>query len=204
MTRKWKVIAPLGLAAVGALAAGIATLIKMPKQEAGPAVQAKEAPKAPPRTMNLMAGSYSFISGYKDAVTVEMTVKYDADQFSFAVVEDEFISETGDSHAAILWGEKLDMQFEYASYYNGEDFNALAKHLKEQHADLSEIAYGENKGLRFLDGDRICLLFPIPQDPYSYIIATLVKAKDNDDELDALPDYPEVRQILSDLRFQRR
>ena len=201
MSKKWRVIAPLGLAAVGALAAGIATLLKKPKQEAAPRKAAAPAPKAP---QNLMAGAYSFISGFQDAVTVELTVKYDADKFSFAVVEDEFIASSSDSHVAIVWGESFNMQLEYGAYYQGEDFQGLQKHLSERHPDLEPAVYGENQGLRYLEGDDLCMVFPVPQDKHSYILVTLIKAKDNDDEIQALADYEDVKFMLSSLSFERR
>ena len=65
--KKWKVIAPLAMAAVGSLAAGVSVLLKkLPKPEA-PVSQA-----APAKTADLKTGSYSFISGYLDAATVEL------------------------------------------------------------------------------------------------------------------------------------
>ena len=207
MSKKWRVIAPLGLAAVGALAAGIATLLNKPKQEApgkpaaAPAAKASQTPKAP---KNLMAGAYSFISGFKDAVTVELSVQYDADKFSFAVVEDEFIASSGDSHVAILWGESFNMQLEYGAYYQGEDFQGLKKHLGERYPDLAPASYGANEGLKFLEGDDLCMVFPVPQDPHSYILATIIKAKDNDDEIQTLADYEDVKFMLSSLSFERR
>ena len=207
MSKKWKVIAPLALAAAGALAAGIATLLNKPQTEdtpkKAPAAQAGPA-KAPRPPQNVMAGAYSFISGFQDAVTEEMTVKYDADKFSYAVVEDEFIASSSDSHVAILWGESFNMQLEYGAYYQGEDFQGLKKHLSERYPELRPAVYGANEGLQFQEGDDLCMVFPVPQDAHSYILVTLVKAKDNDDELAALADYEDVKFMLSSLGFERR
>lgn len=203
MTKKWKVLAPLMVTALGALTAGIVTLTRKPREEERKTEAPKAAPVVPEAKNTLDAG-YSFISGFQDAVTVEVRLRYDGDLFSYAVVEDEFISESGDSHVAILWGEKLNVQFEYASYYAGEDFEALRKAFADKFKDCAPVSYGDNEGIRFRDGDNLCLAFPIPNDRHSYLLVTLVKAKDNDDDLLELTEYPEVRAILGSLRFELR
>ena len=53
---------------------------------------------------------YSFISGFKDAATVEFRFPYNPERFRFAVVEDEFLAESGDSHVGILSGEAFSVQ----------------------------------------------------------------------------------------------
>ena len=69
VTKKWKVLAPLVATAAGALAAGLSVLLKK-LEEDRPAEAAAPAPEA---AKALETGSYSFVSGYKDAATVEMT-----------------------------------------------------------------------------------------------------------------------------------
>ena len=152
---------------------------------------------------NVKEGSYSFISGFRDAATVEVTLSFDADKFSFSVREDEFLSESGDSHVGVLYGEDFSAQFEYASYYSGEDYPKLLKSLAEKHRDLSEVSYGAQNGAMFRHGDNLCMVFPIPEDSCSYLLVTLVKAAGNDDELEALPAYPDVNYILGSMRFSR-
>lgn len=144
---------------------------------------------------------YSFISGFKDASTVAFHFPYDADAFHYSVAEDDFLTESGDSHVGILQGEKYSVQFEYGSYYSGEDFLKLQQELTAKHSDLSVTQYGSLYGVKFRDGDSICLAFPIPQDSYSYLLITMVKAPDNDDDLEALPDYPEFRALLASSSF---
>lgn len=151
----------------------------------------------------LSSGNYSFISGFKDAATVEMTLSYDADAFGFHVSEDEFLVESGDSHVAILSGELFSAQFEYAAYYSGEDYGKLTQELSSKHKDLIPVSYGTLRGLKFRDGDNLALIFPIPDDVYSYLHVTLIKAKDNDDDLEAIADYPDLNYILSSMRFSR-
>ena len=199
MLRKWKVIAPLALTAAGALASGVAILMqKLPKNTA-PA--AESAPAAKPA--NLKTGSYSFISGFKDAETVELSMDYDPEKFSFAIVEDEFLNYSSDSHVAIVYGEEFNLQLEYAGYYSGEDFAAHSAALKEKYQTRGEITCGVLTGLWVLDGDNIAIHFPIPDDKHSYLLVTVQKTSDYDDEITTLPDYAPLKALLSTVRFAR-
>ena len=161
----------------------------------------KAAPPADPAAMK--EGVYSFISGFRDAATVEVRCRYDSSRFSFAVLEDSFPAESGDSHVAVLSGEDFSMQAEYGSYYAGEDFARLKTELSERHAGLKEVVYGDNAGVLYQNGDNLCLDFPIPNDVSSYLHVTLIKEKGNDDPLSALPDYPDVKALLSSLSFSQ-
>ncbi len=189
------------------LAAGAAAFL-LKKKSAGakfPVSKAEPTPagKAAPEIRNAKTGSYSFISGFQNAVTVELQLDYDADRFVFAVHEDEFLTETGDSHVAVLSGENYSAQFEYGSYYQGEDYATFRTELAAKHSDLADAVYGDNHGLQYLAGDNICLVFPIPEDSSSYLLVTLVKAKGNDDPIAALPAYADVNAQLSSMRFTR-
>ena len=204
MKRNWKVIAPLALTAAGALAAGASVLLgKLEKGEkpSAPAKPAKTAPAKPAAA--LKTGSYSFISGYKDAATVEMRVSYDGEAFSYAVVEDEFIAESSDSHVALLYGEDFSLQFEYAPFFGGENFTAHRASLAEKHADLKDAAFGENRGLQYLAGDNVCIHLPIPGDDYSYVLVTVQKNAAFDGDVTEIPALPAFRQILESVAFSR-
>lgn len=191
--------------------AGIFLLMKKRSAPAEPAAApakkaagkgtAKPAPAVDPAS--LKEGVYSFISGFKNAATVEVRFRYDASRFACAVLEDEFLVESGDSHVAVLSGEDFSAQLEYGSYYTGEDFARLKTELAGKHADLQERSYGENKGLLYQNGDNLCLDFPIPGDGSSFLHVTLVKEKGNDDPLSALPDYPDVKALLASLSFSQ-
>ena len=146
---------------------------------------------------------YSFISGFKDAATVEFRFPYSPERFRFAVVEDEFLAESGDSHVGILSGEDFSVQVEYGSYYSGEDFTLLTQELSSRHPDLDTAAYGALTGVKFRDWDHFCLAFPIPDDTHSYLLLTLVKAPDNDDELETIPDTADFRTLLNSASFRR-
>ena len=146
---------------------------------------------------------YSFISGFQDAAAVNFRFSYDSERFRYSVVEDEFLAESGDSHVGVLRGEDFSVQFEYGTYYHGEDFAALRQELSGKHPDLTDAVFDLLIGIRFRNGDHYCLAFPIPEDASSYLLITLVKAPDNDDELETLPDTPVFRALLSSARFDR-
>lgn len=194
---KWKVVAPLGLAAAGAAALAVITLLKPERPAAeAPAAVKSAAPK------NLKTGSYSFISGFQDAATVELTLDYDAEKFGFDIIDEEFLCYTSDSHVALLSGEDFSAQIEYAGYYTGEGFEDLIRHVSEKYTGFGTVAYGDNTGIRYLDGDNVCLCFPA--DAYSYVLVTIVKAKDNDEEIEALPDNADLCAMLGSMRISAR
>ena len=196
----------LWLALPAAAAAGAAVFLLKKSSGTVPAVKAAATPatkKAPDAPTSVKEASYGFISGFKDAATVELKFAYDAEKFHFSVVEDDFLTESGDSHVGVLYGESFSAQVEYGSYYSGEDFAKLCQELVGKHHDLAEAVYGPLSGVSYRDGDNLCLAFPIPEDEHSYLLITLVKAPDNDDELEALLDYPELRFLLESASFSR-
>ncbi len=198
--KKWTILAPLGLAA-GAAAALLLLKKKPAEKAAAPkAAPQKAAPKAP---ANLKQGSYSFISGFQNAATVDMSLDYDSDAFSFAVVEEGFLSYSSDSHVAILEGEDFSLQLEYAAYYSGEDFASHCASLAEKHQDFAPVRYGSVDAVKYLEGDALCFCIPIPQDDHSYVQVLLFKAKGNDTPLPELAEDENLKAILSSIRFSR-
>ena len=195
---KNRIIAPLALAAAAALTAGVAALLKKPAQEDA---HGAAAPKAPAAPKTLCVGSYSFISGFQNAATVEMEMNYDPEKYSFVVIEDEFPSYSSDSHVAVVYGEDFNMQLEYAAYYHGEDFAAHVKGLGEKYQGIAPVRYGETEGVRFLDGDNICLHLPIPNDANSYLLVTLMKNPEYDEDYTTLPEHADVKAMLATLRY---
>ena len=199
--KKWMILAPLGLAA-GA-AAALVLLKKKPAEKASAPKSApakKDAPKAP---ANLKTGSYSFISGFQNAATVDMSLDYDSDAFSFAVVEEGFLSYSSDSHVAILEGEDFSLQLEYAAYYSGEDFASHCAALAEKHQDFAPVRYGSVDAVKYLEGDNLCFCIPIPEDSHSYVQVLLFKDKGNDTPLPDMAEDPDLGAILSSIRFRK-
>ena len=197
--KKWQILAPVSLAAAAAVIL-IARLAAKDRKSA-PAGAAQEAPA--PKAVPTKTGSYSFISGFRDAATVEMSLDYDPERFSFAVVEEGFLSASSDSHVALLQGEDFSMQFEYAAYLRGEEADGRWSVLREKHPELAPVRYGRLDAVYFLEGDAVCYCLPIPEDASSYVLVSLFKAKDNDTELADMPKDPDVVAILDSVRFER-
>ncbi|MBO5556264.1 MAG: hypothetical protein J5927_03690 [Oscillospiraceae bacterium] len=197
--KKWSVIASLSVAAAGAAALGLLSL-RPGKDESKAKPSAKPAAAAAP-AKDLKTGSYSFISGYQDAATVELTLRYDPEKVSFAVAEEDFLVDSSDSHVALVYSDDFNLQLEYAAYYAGEDFAGLKKHLEEKYQSLAPAGYGKLDGLRFIDGDAIGFCFPIPGDSSSYLHVTAFKGPENDDELAELPAHPALAALLSTVDF---
>ena len=198
--KKWQMIAPLGLLAAGAAAAAILLKKKPAASGAAPAKgKAPEKAKAP--AGELRTGSYEFISGFKEAKTVELTLRYDAGRYSFAVIDEEFLAYSSDSHVAVLYGEAFNLQLEYALYYQGEDFAALTREAEGKYQGFGRVAYGGSEGFRYIAGDNVCFCFP-SGDAYSYVLVTLFKAPDNDTELSDMPADPELSALFGSMEIR--
>jgi len=195
--KTWKILAPLGLVAAGAAAALLAKKKKGAEQPAQK--KTSEKPKAPAGKTE--TGSYEFISGFKDARTVELSLRYDPERYSFAVVGEDYLAYSSDSHVAILQGEEFSLQIEYAGYYHGEDFAALAREAEEKYQGFARAGYGANEGFCYLAGDNVCFCFPTG-DPYSYVLVTLFKAKDNDTPLPEMPADPALSELLGTMELK--
>ena len=207
MKRNWKLITPLALTALGALAAGLSVLLQKTENTAPavPAAAGKAAPAKGPvrKAENQKLGSYSFISGFANAATVEVTVPYDPETESFSVVEEDFISPSDDSHVALMWAEDYTLQLEYAAYYGGEGWQAHCAALKEKHADLREIVCGDNRGVLFLAGDSLRLDLVIPEDGASFLQITIQKTAAFDGEVTELSSHPALLEQLAGIQFKR-
>lgn len=193
---KWKVIAPLGL-----LAAGAAAALLLKKQDA-PAGEksAPAAKKAEPREKMMKTGEYSFVSGFKDARTVEAALDYDTLRFSFDVIGEDFLCYSSDSHVAVITGEDFSIQMEYASYYKDEDLDFIAAAAETKYSGFARVDFGGVRGFRYREGDGICFCFGA--DGYSYLLLTLLKAQGCDKTLEELADGEDLRELLSTLRIR--
>ena len=200
--KKALVLVPLGAAAVGAavffaMKKPVGEKAAAPAKKAAPAKAGGKKKEAP--AMDLQPGSYTFISGFKDAAKVEAGFQYDAKTCEFAVIEEDFPAYTSDSHVAVVRCPEFTVQLEYAGYYGGEDFDGLKKSLAERYQDIADAACGGNKAIRFIDGDNVCLAVGVDQ--FSYLLVTLIKGKEYDDDFKTLPDYPPVKAVLDSLKF---
>ena len=194
---KWKVIAPLGvLAAAGAAAALILKQKDAPAGEAAPKAGKKDAPAE----KQMKTGEYSFVSGFKDARTVEAALDYDALRFSFDVIGEDFLCYSSDSHVAVITGEDFSMQMEYAPFFKDEDFQTLAAAAEKKSKDFAPVSFGEAEGFRYREGDGIC--FCLAVDEYSYLLLTLIKAQGCDKTLEELAAGEDLAELLGTLRIR--
>ena len=194
---KWKVIAPLGaLAAAGAAAA----LLMKKKAEGGAKSAPAEKKKAAPAEKLMKTGEYSFVSGFKDARTVEAALDYDALRFSFDVIGEDFLCYSSDSHVAVITGEDFSMQMEYAPFYKDEDFSTLAAAAEKKYKDFARVSFGAVEALRYREGDGIC--FCLGVDEYSYLLLTLLKAQGCDKTLEELAEGEDLAELLGTLRVK--
>ena len=192
--KSWKVIVPLGaLAAAG----GAALLLK--KKPASPAAPKSAAKKDAPRETQSKTGEYSFVSGFKDARTVEVKLEYDALRFGFDVIGEDFLCYSSDSHVAVISGEDFSIQMEYASFYKGEDFALIAETAQKKYGGYAPAAFGSLEGFRYREGDSVC--FCLPVDEYSYLLLTLLKAEGSKLTLEEIAGGEELRKLLDTLKI---
>ena len=191
--RKWILLVP----AIASLAVGTYILVKKDNEDTADVPENKGTEKK--EILNPKTGSYSFVSGFKDAKTVNLAFTFDGDRFSCAQLEEDFLTFTSVSHAAAIYGEDFSIQIEYADLAGGESFAALGDVLKEKKTGFAPVRYGENEGFRYFNGDNVCFVFPASE--YSYILVTVIKDKNSDIDYRDLPDDPDVAAILGSFRL---
>lgn len=190
--KEWKKIVPAGFAAAAGVAAAVLAK-KKPGSEAAKETKStkKEAPK------NLAEGSYSFVSGFMDAATVDVKVKYDADRYSFSVVEEGFLVPTSDSHVALVTGENFNAQIEYSPFYAGDDFDKLTTDTKAAQRTFAPMG----KGFRYTDNTSVCVCLPV--DASSYLSINAVLAKGSKLKFAELPTAPEFVALIEDIEISK-
>ena len=204
MKRAWKVLAPLAVTGLGALAAGVKVLMEK-SAPAAPAAPAAKAPEEKPLRDpgKLKSGSYSFISGFQDAATIEVRVPYDGESESFSVVSEDYLSPSDDSHVALVYSEDYRLQLEYAAFYGGESWDEHVAALREKHPDLCGVLYGDNTGVVFLAGDSLRLDLRIPDETASFLQVTIQKTPAFDGPVTELVTHHALVEQLADLTFAR-
>ncbi len=203
--KKWLVIAPIAAAA----AAGAALALKgrtgaekkpAAKAAAKPAAKSGGKKSAEFSIKNPKSGVYSFASGYRDAKEITVSVTYDADKHGFAVVSEGYITDSGDSHVAILNADDFAIQIEYAPYYHGEDFAALEKSVEENYKNFGRVSFKNASGICFTNGGSYCMAFPAAGSTADYVLTTVVlMGDDNEDERVKLRSNPEMLAIMDTL-----
>ena len=203
--KKWLIIAPIAAAA----AAGAALALKgksgadkkpAAKTASKPAAKAAGGKNAEFSIKNPKSGVYSFASGYKDAKEITVTVTYDADKHAFGVVSEGYITDSGDSHVAIINADDFSIQIEYAPYYHGEDFAALEKSVEENYKNFGKVSFKNASGICFTTGGTYCLACPAAGSTADYVLATVVLlGDDNEDERVKLRSNPEMLAIMDTL-----
>ena len=102
--KKWQIAIPAGIVFVGA---GVFAATRLAKKDTKGETGRTPAKAEVKQKGNLASGTYSFVAGYKDATTQEISVSYDQDKYTFSVVEDEFLSYSSDSHELLCTGKTL-------------------------------------------------------------------------------------------------
>ena len=191
--KKWLLLVP----AIASLAIGTFILIKKDNEEEGEDTAGKDPKKK--TVSSPRKGSYSFVSGYKDAKTVEVEFTYDAERFSYRQIEEEFLTFTSVSHAAAIYGEDFNIQLEYSDLAGGESFAALAESLREKKTGFSPVVYGVNSGYVYFNGDNVCFIFPATE--YSYILITVIKDKNSEIDYRELPENDDIAAFMESIRI---
>ena len=192
--KKWIWLLPAG----AALAAGTAMLLLRRKDDEAPAPKEKKAPaKNGYEMLSPTDGTYSFVSGYQDAKTVEVGFTYDAQKYSCKEIEEEFPALTSVSHAELISGEEFDIQLEYTDFAAGEDFASYTALLREKQKGFAPVQYGANEGFRYFNGDNVCFVFPATD--FSCVLATVIPAKDSDLDYREIHENEELAAFLASL-----
>ena len=195
--KKWLIIAPVGAAAAAAV------LLLSKKSKGSEPKQAKTAggkKPAKPVIAKPKTGVYSFASGFKDAKTVDVSLTYDTDTCTYSEVSEGFLVPTGDSHAAVIYGEDFALQAEYAAYYAGDDFAAMTDEVKERFANVKPITCNGITGISYFNGRNYTLAFPIEGASADYLLINVVSMVDeSEEEAEKLPINPMVVAILDSL-----
>ena len=58
-----------------------------------------------------------------------------------------YITDSGDSHVAIINTDDFSIQIEYAPYYHGEDFAALERSVAENYKNFGKVSLNKHEHL---------------------------------------------------------
>ena len=196
--KKWQIAIPAGIVLAGA---GIFAATRLAKKDTAGETGKTAAKTEAKQKGNLATGTYSFVAGYKDATTQEISLAYDKDKCTFSVVEDEFLSYSSDSHVALIYGEDFNMQIEYADYYSGDNFEKLGESLKEKFKGFEQLNVASYPAYRYTDGDSVCYCIPAGA---SYILITVMPSKDSKETAETLPKNQELNSMLASIAISEK
>ena len=187
----------MAVSAAAAAGLGICFLLtkngkKAPAKEARPA--GANAKKAAPK--NTAQGTYSFVSGFQDAATVDVAVNYDAERFDFYIVEEGFLCSTSDSHVAVMYGADFNVQLEYVPFYAGDCFESVRENAKSR-LDFTETP----EGFRYVDGDSVYNCLPV--DDFSFLLVTAMLSKGSELKFAELPEASELKELVGGIQIGR-
>ncbi|MCF0137342.1 MAG: hypothetical protein HUJ66_03145 [Oscillospiraceae bacterium] len=194
-----KFVVPAVLA-VGAAAAVLVLGKKKPaeggKKGSAPAAGKKPVMKEPKTTV------YSFVSGYQNPVTVEVSMKYDAQKVDLAVIEENFMVATSNPQVVTALAGQFCLQLEAANFYSGETFESMCAEAAEKFTGCGEVSYGELKGIKYNAGDGVNFRFPV--DEASYLLVSSFKGPDNDDDAELLFENAELGFFLENITIEKK
>ena len=98
-------------------------------------------------------------------------------------------------------GSVLMKGVENERFYFVHSFAAMSAAARGKFQGYGEVGFGALHGIRYIDGDCICMCFPVPGDEYSYLLVTVVKAEGNDDTLDELQDDENLAALLGSVEI---
>jgi len=183
-------------AAVAVLALGKKKPAEGAKKEAAPAGKKKIEMKNPQTEV------YSFVSGYQNPVTVEVTVKFDADKTEVDVIEEGFMVVSSNPQVLTAQNGEYRLQLEPTNFYSGESFETMAAAAKEKFKGCDEVSYGALQGIKYNAGDGVAFCFPV--DDASYLLINAFKGPDNDDEVEDLPTNAQLKFFLENISVEKK
>ncbi len=196
-----KFVVPMILAG-GAVAAVLALGKKKPAAKgAAPAAKGAKAAKKP-EMKDPKDVVFSYVSGYQDPATIEVTMKFDAAKVDLAVIEEGFMVATSNPQVVTAFSGMFNLQLEPSNFYSGENFESMCAEAAKKFTGFGEVEYGALKGIKYSAGDGVAFCFPV--DEASYLLVNAFKGPDNDDEVADLPVNAELSFFLENISVAKK
>ena len=193
-----KFVVPMVIAAGAAVA--VLSLGKKKPAAKGAAPAAKGAKK--PEMKDPQTEVYSFVSGYQNPATIEVSMKYDAAKVDLAIIEEGFMVSTSNPQVVTAMSGMFNLQLEPSNFYSGENFETMCAEAAKKFTGFGEVEYGALKGIKYGAGDGVAFCFPV--DEASYLLVNAFKGPDNDDEVEDLPTCAELAMFLENISVAKK